>query len=350
MGFRKRGQLTSTQIIMIVLAILGFVILMIFLVGIGFEEFSEKEICHLSVITRATTQSVVEGQLLVPLKCTTEKICLTDGSGKCEKQFAGEKNVIVIKLKGSVEEKRRKIEEVSANAMYDCWSMMGQGKLDLFTNIKTAYGLAAAESTCIICSRVAIDEEVDSKILYENEKKGVNINKYLKENQVPGSSLTYLQTFTDRGINAFAKFDETDFNENVPEGEFKIDGGVEEVNRELAFVFFQIKSISIGNVLKKMGKAGGTMAGAVFMTPILGKFAGKLLLTPAGAVLAIVGVTGIGGYGAYNAYQGQLVSAGYCGNFTTTDEKAKEGCSLVQGVNYNFKDINKICGRIEGNP
>jgi hypothetical protein len=398
----KRG-ITEREIIITILAIIGFAIIIIALILINLGGESTEDMCKLSVLTRATSPNIA--QAAIPLKCATKKICLTaKASAGCEDNFAGEKNVEYVKLTGDVYAQALKIEEVSANAMYDCWSMMGEGKLDLFTNAPAQFGLNPAKTTCVICSRVAVDTGVNTDVLNQ-----VNINDYIKMRQVPGSSLTYLQAFTDKGVASYAKVENNPLQQATEESnpqkarediaeyndafsivswtdkakgvvaswglgiEWESDakkyetklmttqatgynvnaekiptasGKTVVVNREMAFVFMQIKAPDPEDVVTNLGLAGATLGTAAFMSPA-GKAVSGLIFSPAGLVVAVAGGVAIAGYGAYNAEQGQLAAAGYCGEFST-GSKAKNGCSMVQGINYNFKDINILCNSIEG--
>jgi hypothetical protein len=382
----KKGELTSSEIITLVIVVLSALVLLFFL-WLWFYGFTEQtDICKLSVLTRATTPDVLQRTL--PLKCKSTKICLTDdGSSKCDEQFLGEEGVDVITLKGTSPQKRTQIEEVSANAMYDCWNMMGQGKLDLFGEAATPFGLIQVKSSCVICSRVAIDKSVvyaDYKnkiptnyknILYasdggvvtldadKNPIPLVDINTYMRTHQVPGSSLTYLQTFTDKGVSSFSKVETSQESEiAAAEARANLDGKTVQAEGrstkypQMAFVFMQVKSVEMKQVATNLIEAGATMAGLTFMTPIIGKGAtwaaktaivctkGLILIPVAAAAGAVVG------YGMWNAHQGQVAAAGYCGAFTSSDASSK-GCSLVQGVDYNVKTINALCGReIAGEP
>src|SRR3989344_7846855 len=96
---RGDGGLTARQFIIILISLLGFVLVLALLVQLYFlNDISDYEICHTSVISRATTPQA-ESQY-VPLKCNTKKICLT--SDKDCVQFIGESKV----TKLSIEEKR----------------------------------------------------------------------------------------------------------------------------------------------------------------------------------------------------------------------------------------------------
>jgi len=364
----KKGELTSMQIVVWVIAIAGLVIGLIFFVSIKNGNYSVDQVCKVSVLGRATAQKAVSGSSsFVPLQCTTKKICITTSkSGSCA-QFKGENDVEkVILPKGEIEA-RHLIEKTSAEAMYRCWEMMGEGKLDLFNSISGGIGLNPSEPTCVICSRIAIDKSVNPDWFNKT-----NINNYLQNNYVPGTSTTYLQAFTDKGVKSFVKVSPDASNSldgalksvgpKDPElvGINDVYGGVQSnVNREMAYVFMQIKPNKVEDVLERQLQYGATAAGVgAFVTPnipggratiwVLNQALG-IVPKPIKIVAALGGVAAVAGYGAYNSIQGQHVAAGYCGEFTTK-ESANEGCSLLEAVNYNVNDINALCKSIQGNP
>ena len=349
----KKGELTSAQIIGLVLAIAAFLIVFSLFLVLKSSDYTEKDVCHLSVLTRATAPS--SAQAAVPLKCTTQKICLNDGKGQCDEAFAGEK-AEQISLPSDQDQAARKIEEVTAAAMYDCWQMMGEGKLDIFHNAYTQFNINPERTTCVVCSRVAVDKQVNPTIL---EK--VNVNEYLRKNQVPGSSLTYLQAFTDRSIqsyasvqedallktndevNSFVSVDEKQRFDALPQQNFP------EANRQLGIIFMQIKTQSWKDVVTHMTKIGGTVVGTAFVTPTGRSLTKAVLWSPWGRAAVLAVGAGALGYGIYNANQGQLAAIGRCGAFAQSDDKAKEGCSLLQGINYkDYRTINNLCDSYQG--
>ncbi|MBI3334578.1 hypothetical protein HYZ97_03765 [Candidatus Pacearchaeota archaeon] len=384
----KRGEIATSQIIGLVLVLIGFAAILVFFYNtIDLGLFAEDAACKASVLTRAVAPSAAQG--ILPLKCTTKKICITSGKGKCEEQFRGEKNVEVIKLRGSATNPtdralmRQTIEQVTAESMYSCWSTMGEGKVDIFGSFSNELGLTSVVPSCVICSRIAIDKGVDRTILYDEAAGiGVNVNEYMRKTVVPGTSVTFLQAFTDKSVSSYAYVNNDQFGllkekqtiqkvladdieqtesvnvkkyiDTVSQTTFAGRDASTDANREMALVFMQVKSIKPTEVLRNMFAAGGTVAGVTFMTPVVNRVAAAgaraILFNPYGQALTLIGASTVGGYGAYNAYQGQLAAAGYCGQFSTNDAKAREGCSLVQGVNYNFKDINTLCSSIQGNP
>jgi len=332
----KKGALEARYIILISLAIIGFLAVLWFLLSLGFDQFTESETCRFSVVARATalkTPGIPSETIreLFPLKCATKKICLTSELfGECE-QFIGEKNVVRVRLsKNNAAEAARVIMEENANAMYDCWSDMGQLKLDLFGTPGT---FGEAKPICRICSRVAFDKEFTESDYFGEVMSKVDLNEYMETQQVFGSELTYLQTFTDSFIRGYSK----EFEEEIKEEGKK-------TTDEVAYIFAQISSEEgWPEAFGKVAIGGFVAAGSVLFTP-----AGKIILNPVGAI-ATLGAIGISaGIAGYNAAENQEISAAYCGEFASSEEKRK-GCSLVQAVDYNqIGTLNQKCEETEG--
>lgn len=350
MGFWKKGAVESYFLITVLLAIIGFGIILYFLLNIDFNRQTEEEICKLSVLSRATSPELAQSG--VPLKCGTRKVCLTQ-RGECSKNFAGE-NPEIVELSSNEQEAKKQIEKISADAILNCWKMMGEGKLDLFGSLKAQFGWEEQKPTCVICSRIAIDESFPggSEGNVRKTLEGIDINKYMEENPVSELGVNYISALTGGGAVSYAKHDPVNvkaFREFIISKEFKleVDGARNsEPNRELAIVFMQFKPKNTKDVLDSYIKWGGTVAGATFLSPI-GIAARPIITNPIGGGLVALGIGSVVGYGMYNAYQGQLAAVNYCGPFTS-NKKGIEGCSMVQGINYNFRDINKICPNIQG--
>jgi hypothetical protein len=342
---RKRGELTSTQIILTILAIAAFVIVLIFVLSIlNIQEQSQDEICKLSVLTRATVPD--ETQQLAPLNCHTKKTCLTLGDNDCP-QFTGEKNVKYVKVSSA-----RQIEHEAAEAMLNCWSLMGQGKLNLFngrkgkefiTNFAINYfDVKEIHPMCVICSRVAISKDLENN--GKNILKDVDINEYIRKTSVQPGGDTYLQTFTDKQINAYP----SDFKSNLNEAQDKTH------TKEMAFIFSQF-IVNTGtpweNFINKGTNTGVALGGGALLTP-----AGKVASLTIGAVPTAIGVflgALISGSLAYiEADTNQGLAALYCGDLTGSKAAAKQGCSIISPVDYSdINKINELCnGGIEGFP
>src|SRR3989344_1184441 len=111
---KKRGELTSTEIITIVLSIIGFVIAITFLlVFLDLDKESRDEICSFSVLSRATAPETVN--TFIPLKCQTTKYCI----GKECTEFIGEPHVEDISLPVNDEEELKETNTIEFKTQTD---------------------------------------------------------------------------------------------------------------------------------------------------------------------------------------------------------------------------------------
>lgn len=354
----KKGELTSTQIVTIILAIAAFVIVLIVVVSFKITPYTQEEVCHLSVLSRASVGSVTSAaQGFVPLKCTTKKICFSSGRERCKESFAGE-DVDVVSLPDvksrddtkNIEKAARIIEETSAESMYKCWQMMGEGKLDLFGTYGTTRGLKASDTTCVICSRLAADKSVPHEVLNE-----VDVNEYMRTHVVPGSSLTYLQAFTDKGVAAPLPVEEDVYEQFLNEHkEYKAEGNLAFNEREITYVFMQIKSTEWKRALEALGKDTLIVAGTAFFAPGVKGITKKvfnIFTLKVKAAIGFIGVAAATGFTYYNTWVGQRNAAGACGKLQSAiTDKEQEGCSVVEAVPYSQSNINALCSDIQGNP
>jgi len=357
----KKGALDSTILPLIIISVIGFLILAFAFYQIfSNNSLEQRELCRLSVLSRATAPTAVQQN--VPLNCFTEKICITNkdsifSSSDC-KQFAGEKNVRTVKIKidGNPKEQadaKLIIEKEYANAMFDCWAMTGQGKLDIFKGesgkvegiLSSLVGLDSVikkiEPKCIVCSRVAISDSV-----YKADKSNVlstlDFNGYLSREKVPGSSLTYLQTFTDEIVNGFAGTDKIDLRNNLADASVN--------TSQIAIVFMQIKTKEDPALVAE--RAAKLTAVAIGGGGIISGLGVVAVSFPVASILAAIGATG----GAYlfaekAVSDNQAVSFASCNSYSSEDGKeASLGCSLIKPVKWDINSVNNLCyGGIEGN-
>jgi len=333
----KKGEMTSSQIAMLIIAIAGFIIVLFaLLVILDLRSLSEQELCRISILTRATSPESL--QRLAPLKCTTQKICLSPSGGEdCTKnQFVGEKKDSIQKIKVTNE---KDLEKAVADSMLDCWKMTGEGKLDVFGGGKDlgiwnwlgAKNLFEKPSVCLICSRLAVSK------IPENILNKTDVTSYMETTLAPKSDQTYIQLLTDRQLRYFPR----DFRNNLSEEKGKA-GSTDEV----AIIFMQISTPEVWDATKE---TGGRMATAVFVGTVginpIGMFKVGNLLS------LLTGVT-TGTIAALQTWRSREIAAAYCGELTSIDKKsARNGCSVVMPVDYkDIQFINKYCSIIEGNP
>ncbi len=347
----KRGSaLTLETVIVFILVAIAFLLVLGFVYYGDIFSSSKSDICHLSVIERASLRGGL--QTIVPLQCVTEKVCLHDRRSEECSSFAGEKDVRDVFLTSDSVSAARAIEQTIADEMLACWKMMGEGKIDVFySGVLAYYNLEKQSVGCLICSRLGFSFDDQNK---ESILGNVNIQRYLQETQAPGSRYTYLENFLGAGVKATV----------VPTEEIlgaqgkALNGGesddlkivsFDRERDEMAVVFTQIHTDTSSDVAAKLIGLGATAGGAVLFTPVR-RVATKFILTLPGAIVAGSAVAGVTLYTLHEAYKGRAAAASYCGPFVSDSTKSSAGCSVVQVVPYDRGTINQLCGYIEGAP
>lgn len=251
MGSAKKGLALSTIVGLIIL-VLGFVILIFAFTQINWTGDVNREVCHQSVIYRATLPSFAGMKDYVPLKCNTEKICITSGlfGGKC-REFDNVKGVSRINVR-DVED----VEKVIAQEILSCWEMMGEGKVSIFNDwFVQTYGFGTITSSCVVCSRIAFDRESlnKSKININD----INVRNYMITHRVPNKDVSYFVYMTGNGGLVSVKenngmmvmdnvFVEGNMNKTQTE-QIELDSSAQiDIGKELSVMFMQVQSPQIG--------------------------------------------------------------------------------------------------------
>ncbi len=254
----KKG-LEARYIVLIFVLIISFIVILIFYRTYLWEGEVDKQVCHQSVIYKATVPNVpiVNNKVVdLPLKCQTEKICITSNlfkAGDCDEDFLGEKYQTV-RISGDKDKWEKEINQIIADKLYECWWMMGEGKVQL-------YGKDFSDKKiCTICTRIAFDKELKDKIERVN-----GYQNYLLRNNVPSSDKTYWMYLTNSELNYIEGYSkETDFL----------------TLSQKAIVFAQIED---GTWEKWIGAAGGALIGSI--VPGVGTAVGAGIGSVAGYVL-----------------------------------------------------------------
>ena len=348
----KKADITSEQLVKVILTLIGFGILVLFIYFIytqlTWTGMVDREVCHESVIYRGTLPGFGGTKEFVPLKCKTQKICITVGSGKCS-EFEGSTGILKVKVKNKEE-----VEQFISREIIDCWKTMGEGKISIFSQwFAETYGVGSVYPTCVICSRIAFDKT-------SLEKSGINLNevnviKYMMTHAVPGQETSYYEYLAgQRGkfsVKPILDLKEINFDDkgNLVEGN-KVNIVTEPIpeqsdDKELSVMFMQISSPK--NVISNTATSLGLIWGAGFVTsPVLTvKATASAISSP--VTWALLAVGGI--YQYYSVSANKAVSASYCGDVMNGDS-AREGCSVVRTINYNLEDISKYCSSIESIP
>lgn len=165
----KKGEITSGQLILMILLIIGFVIIVYFLYSIfNWNPIIDEQACHESVVFRSTVNfGFIKSSKIVPLKCQTEKICMSMSKNDCNQVGKNTPNnpVTKINLDKDPIKARQQILDQFAESMRKCHSMLGEGQL-LFMPERIGWGEKYWTGTnyCLICARIVLDEEAMQKI------------------------------------------------------------------------------------------------------------------------------------------------------------------------------------------
>lgn len=394
----KKADVTTGTLITTIILILGFLVLLLLYSQISFTGKVDKEVCHESVIFRGTLPTTFGVKDYIPLKCKTDKVCVTSKlfGGEC-KEFEGAKGVTTVRVSSE-----KDIEKVLAEGIVDCWSMMGEGKVSIFSQyLAQIYGLSDVYPSCVICTRVAFDRESLTKAKIDLNK--VDPLSYMTTRLVPGRNITYYEYLVGEGVAAPPSVAENLFTkeptlpgevseEEKKTAEYQIQqtAGSYEFQAEarenldidqdsLAIMFMQITSPGHAEAFENLVEAGATALGISFslkpgafirkgVAPVATKLpalklggkiiskapslvtgtASRLVLTPATKIIAAIAIA-VGIFQQANVAWQRGVSAGYCGDVSTGDE-ARNGCTVVRTIVYEPESINDYCAVIESIP
>ena len=171
----KRGELTSKQLITIIILIISFAIIIIFFVSLNLRQTIDTEACRNSVILRG---SLPLGADTVQLKCKTQSVCLSMGED-CD---VTREDLVTIDV-----ENENELTKEMVNLLWDCWWMMGEGKVDYMSA-----GLGRSEPYCSICSKVYFDGKIQEKYKKDGGIPYSLIYNYMQRNKVPERDESFL--------------------------------------------------------------------------------------------------------------------------------------------------------------
>lgn len=362
----KKAEISVSMIVTIILLVVGFIILLIFYYNIGGTGTIDDQICHESVIFRATLPTIVQDY--IPLKCKTKKYCITNRlfGNNCT-SFTGQTGITKVRVT-----REGDIEKLYAQEILKCWEMMGEGKVSLFSQWgATTFGFSGIYPSCAICSRIAID--VDSINKSKINLSDINVYEYMLTHKVPNKEISYYEAIAKENPATLSLKDVVNLNPiSVVEGNKAVvndaaqgidtkaisEGVNQDIyrNNENAILFMQISAPTHAGSALNVGKALiGSAAATHVLAPTISWSADKAALkacTSGGWIGPAVCLGGVAIAMAFQqgnvAYQ-RSVAAGYCGDISTGTD-ARNGCSVVRPVEYSISDLSKYCRIIETIP
>ncbi|MCK5624540.1 hypothetical protein KAI04_01740 [Candidatus Pacearchaeota archaeon] len=250
----NKGELSTQQIIMLIILIMSFIVILYFLFRLNLGESGEKEICYNSVVMKANP---VLSKGDVSLNCQRTYVCLTK-DGSCEAMT----NPNIRKVETSDE-----VYKALADEMADCWWMFGEGTIDYV-------GDKAKESNyCSICSQIAFDDSM--KEIEEFDLGKINQDElytYLAKTPLSENKETYAEYFFNTKDMELLK---TSISENINNSEAIETFGTINLDEQY-FVITGITS-EIGNTYKWIG--GITIGVGVITLPFTGLIAGAIVVS-----------------------------------------------------------------------
>lgn len=175
----KKGELTTQQIVLLIILIASFAVVLYFFMSMNFGEESEKEVCHNSVVM--ASHSSLSGD--TELNCERTYLCITE-DGTCE-GFSNPKKAEVDNLE--------EVYETLSTEMAECWWMYGEGRLNYVGD------KALKKNYCSICSQVLFDDSLNNLEGVEEGKIDLDdfyeymSEKSLSSKEVEEDSETYLE-------------------------------------------------------------------------------------------------------------------------------------------------------------
>ncbi len=251
----KKGEMTSTQLITVILLIIGFCILLyVFYTSISNTD-SDRKVCHTSVVLRGTMPDVVgtDSKEVIPLKCRTKRLCVSDkllGKGECSESLG--KDFETARVSSDAKKKENEIKKILAEEMADCWAMMGEGKIQVFKR-----EVLLGKRSCVVCSRVVFDKNIKLE-------KIEGLSNYLLTKKIYNKNETYFQFLThskepDVSLSS-EKIDSLDTNEKaIIFTEF----GKSKLIPSSGIIISGVLGAQIGSIVPGIGTGVGFVIGAL---------------------------------------------------------------------------------------
>lgn len=247
---KKNGEITSQQIILLIILIASFAVILFFLLRLNLGEQTNQELCRNSVVLQS--RSVLPDQK--SLSCYRTYTCITN-DGTCE--ALNDPNIV------EVDNKKEVYRELS-KGLTDCWWMFGEGKVDYVGEDLTK------NNYCSICSQVYVDSNLNNIDGIEGEINQDDLYEYMSDTEMPGRDMTYLQFLF--GTNNLEQIKQNALNEKGV-GTFG--------TMNLGEHFFVVMGITseVSTTTWVLGSAAGVAAGAIATFTPIGWVGGTIIAT-----------------------------------------------------------------------
>ncbi len=171
----KKGEVEAQKVTVSLLVLIIIVLFLAFFSARVFEFMTSKgdiESCRLSVVASGKISDVSMGISTLDLECPRKNIVFSPDSytiDEGERDYASENE----------EDYSDNVKQVFADEMRECWYKMGEGEVDLFSNV------AGTSTQCIVCSTLSFENPPETDI--------GNLMTYIQETTIPVSVQTQEQ-------------------------------------------------------------------------------------------------------------------------------------------------------------
>lgn len=176
----KKGELTTTQIVMIIILVTSFAIILFFIFRLNLRQESVKDVCHNSVVLRGNA-ALPGAKITIPLNCRQAYVCVT-ADGTCERMGSYDYKLDV--------DTKDELYRALAEEMASCWWTYGEGKINYVG------GGWTSKNYCSICSQLRFDDSIKQKLFPNGkiDKDDFYLN-YLANPKIkmPGQDITYAE-------------------------------------------------------------------------------------------------------------------------------------------------------------
>jgi hypothetical protein len=188
MRMNKRGDLVSKQLVTVIILVVSLVVLLLLFMLYNWNPIIDKEACHTSIVLRSSFNlGPIKSSDIVPLKCRTEKICMSMEGGDCGFGEPSRDNPVTrIRLSKDPQKANEKVKEIISDALFDCHSMVGKGQLHFMPN------RFYEKNYCLVCARLALDNAAKEQI---EDISYVELHGYMKERKILSGSDYLKETY-----------------------------------------------------------------------------------------------------------------------------------------------------------
>jgi hypothetical protein len=150
---KKRGELTTKQLVTLIILIMSFAVILFLLVRLDLGQVTDGQVCHNSVVMQSKNL-IRKATDPFNFNCKTRNICVYDTKecgGVFDETFEIDENDPV--------KSKALLKSLFANESARCWKMFGEGKLDFSSG-------GGWTTHCAVCSSISFSKNFSLVLSY----------------------------------------------------------------------------------------------------------------------------------------------------------------------------------------